>query len=28
VLPVWHVDRGWQSGAQLLRELLDDRCAR
>jgi hypothetical protein len=27
-LPVWHVDRGWQSGAQLLRELLDDRCAR
>ena len=28
VLPVWHVDRGWQSGAQLLRELLDDRRAR
>jgi len=28
VLPVWHVDRGWQSGAQLLRHLVDDRRVR
>ena len=28
VLPVWHVDRGWQSGAQLLRQMFDDRCVR
>ena len=28
VLPVWHVDRGWQSGAQLLRQMVDDRRVR
>ena len=28
VLPVWHVDRGWQSGAQLLRHMVDDRRVR
>ena len=28
VLPVWHVDRGWQSGAQLLRQMVDERRVR
>ena len=28
VLPVWHVDRGWQLGAQLLRQMVDERRVR
>ena len=28
VLPVWHVDRGWQSGAPLLRQMVDERRVR
>ena len=28
VLPVWHVDRGWQSGAQLVRKMFAARRVR